>query len=131
MKKIKIVVVFVFTLIFSTALFAQKSTWKEMDDFHTVMSTTFHPAEENDLGPVKAKADELVNKAIAWKKSVVPAGYDATLTKPVLKKLVAQLKELQGAVAAKKSDADLKEKITEAHDSFHEIMEKCRKEDKH
>lgn len=131
MKKIKMVIVFVFTVIFSSALFAQKATWKEMDDFHTVMSTTFHPAEENDFGPVKAKADELVNKAITWKKSVVPAGYDATLTKPVLKKLVAQLKELQGAVAAKKSDADLKEKITEAHDSFHEIMEKCRKEDKH
>ena len=131
MKRIKMVFVLLFTCFISSSLFAQKASWKEMEDFHTVMSTTFHPAEENDLGPVKTKSDELVSKAISWKKSSVPEGYDASLTKPVLKKLVTQCKELQSAVAAKKSDTELKVKITEAHDTFHEIMEKCRKEDKH
>ncbi len=103
-----------------------KENWKEMHDFHAVMSSTFHPAEENDFGPLKENAEELVKRSKAWQSSAVPKGYDGKATKPILDKLVMQCHAIQDAVSKKKSDAELMKMITEAHDIFHEIMEKCR-----
>lgn len=109
-------------------LFAQHTAgaWKEMSDFHEVMSTTFHPAEEGNLQPLRMKAEELYTRAKSWKASAVPAGYDAAKTKDTLKRLVKQCKVVKKAVKAKKTDAELTTEITKAHDVFHEIMEKCR-----
>ena len=104
-----------------------KANWKEMHDFHGVMSKTFHPAEENDLGPLKENSAELLTLAKAWQQSKVPQGYDRQVTDPILDKLVQQFVEIQAAVKAKKSDPELKKMITEAHDIFHELMEKCKK----
>lgn len=109
------------------SLFSQaKATWQEMYDFHEVMSTTFHPAEEGNLAPLREKAGQLVQRAQAWQKSAVPAGYKAAQTSDTLKRLVKQCKAVQKAVKKKKSDAELTAMITTAHDIFHEIMEKCR-----
>ena len=51
-------------IIFSSVAFPsfaqEKAKWKEMEDFHTVMSTTFHPAEEDNLQPLKEKAGDLL-----------------------------------------------------------------------
>ncbi len=107
---------------------AQQNTWKEMDEFHAVMSATFHPAEENNLRPLKEKSGELLTKAKAWKESAVPAGYNAAIVSPILHKLVKQCKGIQKSVSKNKPDSTLKSRITEAHDTFHEIMEKCRNE---
>jgi hypothetical protein len=112
----------------TTVAFSQKAEWKEMNDFHKVMGGTFHPAEENKLQPLKDNATELVLKAKTWQSSAVPAGFNAAATKPILKKLVKQCKGIEKSVKKNKSDADLKSMITAAHDTFHEIMEKCRDE---
>ena len=103
-----------------------KADWKEMHDFHEVMSTTFHPAEEGNLKPLREKADLLYTRAKAWKASAVPAGYNAAKTADTLKRLVKQCKSVKKAVKANKTDAELTAMITEAHEVFHEIMEKCR-----
>lgn len=99
-------------------------SWKEMEDFHAVMSATFHSSEEDNLQPLKEKAGDLLAKAIAWQKATVPQGYNGELTKPILKRLVQQCKKIKQAVQ-KKSDAELIKMITEAHEIFHEIKEKC------
>lgn len=104
----------------------KKAQWKEMMDFHEVMSTSFHPAEEGNLAPLREKAGLLVERAEAWKKSAVPAGYKPDQTADVLKRLVKQCKVVKKAVKKGKSDAELTTLITTAHDIFHEIMEKCR-----
>ncbi|MBK7558872.1 MAG: hypothetical protein IPI54_11630 [Chitinophagaceae bacterium] len=92
------------------------------------MSITFHPAEEDNLEPVKKNAAELLSRAKAWQKADAPAGYNGTATQPVLKQLVKQCKLINAAVKKNnKSDAELKIMITRAHDIFHEIKEKCRK----
>lgn len=106
--------------------YAQKVEWKAMQDFHAVMSTTFHPAEENNLKPTRANAQKLLLVAQKWQKSTVPAGFNVILAKPVLKKLVKDCSMVAQAVKAKKSDAELKKLITKAHDTFHEFTEKCR-----
>jgi hypothetical protein len=123
MKKLFLLATCILSVLLATA---QKTIWKEMEDFHSVMSATFHPAEENKLQPVKDSATELLTKAKAWQKAAVPAGYKAGVTKPILKKLVQQCAVIRQSVKAKKTDAVLKQQITTAHDIFHEIMEKCR-----
>lgn len=110
------------------AVGAQKAEWKEMKDFHAVMSATFHPAEENNLQPLKEKAADLEAKAKLWQQSAVPAGFNALVTKPILNKLLQQCKLIKKSVNNKKPDTVLKEQITAAHETFHEITEKCREE---
>lgn len=122
-------ILFAFIVLFTfNAATAQKAGWPEMKAFHGVMSTSFHSAEDNNLGPLKDSAQSLVARAKAWQASPVPEGYKADMTKPILEKLVKQCQEINKAVGKGKSDAELKEMITKAHDTFHEIMEKCREE---
>ena len=65
MKKIACLLAVAFVL--NASIQAQeKMNWKEMSDFHTVMSETFHPSEEGKLGPIKSRSQEMVDKAIAW-----------------------------------------------------------------
>ena len=64
--------------------------------------------------------------AKTWQKSVVPVGFKADVTKPILKRLVKECSEIKKAVENKKPESELKAMITKAHDVFHEIMEKCR-----
>lgn len=120
-----IFLMFFFTFLTSSLFSQEKTSWKEMEDFHGVMSSTFHPAEEDNLQPVKSNAGNLLKKAKAWQKSSVPQGFNAAATKPILKNLVKQCTVIKEAVAQKKSDAELKVLITEAHEVFHEIKEKC------
>jgi len=119
---------------FAVIAFAQaqeKKTWKEMHDFHTVMSETFHPAEEGHLDPIKKRSQEMVDKAVAWQKSTAPEGYDKSKVDGSLKKLVKGTKELNTLVKAKSSDKILTDKLSGLHDIFHEIMEKCEKGEHH
>jgi hypothetical protein len=130
MKGIACLFVSVFALIaFANA--QEKKSWKEMDDFHAVMSSTFHPAEEGQLDPIKKRSQEMVDKAAAWQKSTAPEGYDKEKVEGSLKKLVQGTKELNKLVKAKSSDKVLKEKLSGLHDIFHEIMEKCEKGEHH
>jgi hypothetical protein len=119
---------------FAIIAFAQaqeKKTWKEMNDFHTVMSETFHPAEEGHLDPIKKRSQEMADKAVAWQKSTAPEGYDKQKVDGSLKKLVKGTKELNNLVKAKSSDKVLTNKLSGLHDIFHEIMEKCEKGEHH
>lgn len=124
MKKIWIMSLLI---IAGLSLRAQKANWKEMHDFHDIMGATFHPAEENNLQPLKDSAAVLLERAKTWQKSVVPEGYNGTITQPILEQLVKECKAIKKAITDKKPDAELKSMITKAHDTFHEIMEKCRK----
>lgn len=105
---------------------AQKANWKEMHDFHAIMSSTFHPTEEGNLQPLKDSSAALLKAAKSWQKSTVPEGYNASSVQPVLTRLTDECAAINNAVKAKKPDADLTKMITKAHDTFHEIMEKCK-----
>lgn len=129
MKSIKTLSLALIALVFSLTANAQ-AEWKELKDFHTVMSKSFHPSEEGKLQPLKDNAADLVAKAKAWNESKAPAGYDKDKVAKTLGKLVRKCEEVQAAVVAKKSDDDLKKLIGEAHDIFHQIVEKCSKPEK-
>lgn len=105
----------------------KKAAWKELQDFHAVMSKSFHPTEEGNFKPLKENAALLVERAKKWKASAVPAGYDATKTAETLGRLVDACTDLNEKVIKGADDKDLSATITHAHDIFHEIVEKCRK----
>lgn len=127
MKKFKILFFMTAFSLATHSVFSQEAKWTEMENFHSIMSVTFHPAEENNLQPLKEKAAELVTQAKAWLKATAPEGYNGTVTKPILKKLVKQCKLIDEAVKQNRSDGELKTMITRAHDIFHQIKEKCKK----
>ena len=106
----------------------QKAKWNEMETFHDVMAKTFHPAEERKLDPIRSRSQEMVEKAIAWKNSTAPEGYDQGAVKETLKKLVKGAKDVNKLVQKNASDKEIKEELSKLHDLFHEIMEKCEKE---
>jgi hypothetical protein len=128
MKKLAVVLLMTAALLVSNASFSQKAKWKEMEDFHTVMGATFHPAEEGKLEPIRTRSKEMVDKAKAWEKSTAPEGYDKKAVSATLKKLVAGAKELDKMVKSKADDQALVARLSSLHDVFHEIMEKCQKE---
>jgi hypothetical protein len=130
MKKFACLFIVAFTLIIHAGA-QEKKAWKEMDDFHNVMRETFHPAEEGHFDPIKTRSLEMADKAVAWKKSIAPEGYDKKSVNVSLDKLVKGAKELDKLVKAKSTDKTIKEKLTGLHNIFHEIMEKCSGEDHH
>ncbi|HLG40773.1 MAG TPA: hypothetical protein VI461_13935 [Chitinophagaceae bacterium] len=130
MKKFVCLFIAAFAIIASVSA-QEKKSWKEMNDFHAVMSETFHPAEEGKLDPIKTRSQEMVDKAVTWKNSAAPEGYDKNAVKKPLQKLVKGSKELNKLVKGKASDEELKKKLSALHDVFHEITEKCEKEEHH
>ncbi|MEP7163407.1 MAG: hypothetical protein ABI741_01870 [Ferruginibacter sp.] len=111
--------------------FAQsgKTGWPEMKTFHSFMSSTYHPTEEGNFKPLREKADSLLITAKAWQASKIPANYKVEETTATLGELVKQCENIVGAIKAKAADEKLKVLISDAHDMFHKIVEKCRKED--
>jgi hypothetical protein len=106
---------------------SEKATWPEMKAFHALMSTSFHPTEEGNFAPLRAKADSLYAAAKAWQASAIPADFKPEETKATLEKLVAKCKIIAGAVKANAEDVKLKDLITGAHEIFHKIVGECKK----
>jgi hypothetical protein len=129
MKKILSLLLIIAAVVVAKPVHAQqKAKWNEMDTFHDVMAKTFHPAEEGKMEPIRSRSQEMVEKAIAWKNSTAPAGYDQDAVKETLKKLVKGAKEVNKLVQKNAADKEIKEELSKLHDVFHEIMEKCEKE---
>lgn len=99
--------------------------WPELDNYHAVMAKTFHPAEEGNLKPLYANAEELAAKAVVLKKSVIPAKYQKPGVKESVEALEKESAALAKMVKKKKSEDELKKAIFALHDRFHEVMEKC------
>lgn len=132
MKKLVLLAFAMSALLFARPLAAQeKAKWAEKDAFHEVMSKTFHPVEEGKFEPIKARSGEMLEKAIAWKNSTAPAGYDMKLVKKDLGTLVKGVKKLNKIIKKNATDAEIKAQLTELHDIFHGITEKCDGEEKH
>ncbi len=120
-------------MIATTVAFSQSALdkWPEMKSFHSVMAQTFHPSEEGDLKPIKARIGEFVTKAEAAQKSTIPADIKTDQLVASLDRLAAGSKELQVMIDKKESDEAITKKLSSLHDNFHEIAGMCRKDDGH
>ena len=131
MKKMLFIAALVVFVFAGSVQAQEKPKWNELEAFHEVMSKTFHPAEEGKLEPIRSRSQEMVDKAVAWNSSSAPAGYDKNAVKKNLKKLVTGAKAINKLVQNKATDNEIKEQLSSLHDVFHEIVEKCEKEDHH
>lgn len=117
----------ILAFIFTTNLFAQKEeaiSWKELKDFHDMVSPIYHNSEKGNFATVRDSSKLLLKRAQTLNKAVLPEGMNKTTFKPLTKKLVADTKEVNAAVKAKKTDAEIKPLLHKVHEDFHEILEK-------
>jgi hypothetical protein len=128
MKKILLVAIACFI---SQVGFSGPGNWAELKSFHEVMSQTFHPSEEGNLVPIKERSGEMVVKAEALQNSKIPAEFANEKIQASIKQLVIGSKELNVMIDKKAPDADITSKLSAVHDTFHEIVGLCSKEDKH
>lgn len=131
MKNIKFLFAAI-ALFFISFASAQVKDWKEKNEFHKVMSQTFHPAEEGNLAPIKSKIEEMQAKAVAFQKSEIPAELpNKEEIKKNLDELVNGTKVLAKEIKKNASDEVIKTQLTALHDVFHKIVGLCSAEDKH
>lgn len=102
------------------------AVWPALDEYHKVMSKTFHPAEEGNLDPLKSNAADLAAKATLLKQSKIPADFKKEGIKQSVSLLEKESAALAKLVKNKKSDEELMKAITALHDRFHEIVGLCR-----
>jgi len=102
------------------------SQWPTLDEYHKVMSKTFHPAEEGNLNPVKANASELAAKATVLKNSAIPVAFQKKGMQNSVNLLETESIALAKMVSEKKPDTVLKKAIFDLHERFHEIMGMCK-----
>jgi len=103
-----------------------KLEWKELSEFHTVMSQTFHPAEEGNFKPIRERSAEMIEKAAAWQKSAIPADYKSVKKiKKNLALLVKGTKALDKNIKSGSSDEKILTDLTALHDVFHNVVGLC------
>ncbi|MFM8450926.1 MAG: hypothetical protein ACKOAY_12540 [Haliscomenobacter sp.] len=98
--------------------------WNKMvDAYHAVMSTSFHPAEEGDLAPLKKQASLLAQRATDWASIPLSPALEAKGAPQQLKKLVEGSQGIARLVAEGADDPTLTKAITDLHDVFHLLAE--------
>lgn len=118
----------VFALIFIANTTSAQSTfdkWPAIKEFHEVMSETFHPAEEGNLAPIKARSEEMMNKASQLLKAEIPLEFKTDAIISSAERLQIKSKALHKLVQSNAADVAIVKSITDLHDTFHEIVGLC------
>ncbi len=103
------------------------TAWKELDDFHTVMDGTFHPAEDGNFDPIKKEIKNMVKVAKKLKKNAIPTLFDSEMTKIAVADLEKGTLAFQKSVKNKKmSKEDLMKEFEELHHKFHKVLDLAR-----
>ena len=114
-------------IVVANAVSAQSTfeKWSAIKEFHEVMSQTFHPAEEGNFTPIRARSEEMMNKAAMVLKSDIPAEFRTNAILASSERLQLQSKVLHKLITLNGSDAFILKSITDLHDTFHEIVGLC------
>ncbi len=121
------------TLIFLANTISAQSTfekWPAIKEFHEIMSQTFHPAEEGNFDPIKARSEEMMLKAAILLKSEIPEEFKTEGIFASAGRLETKSVALHKLVTSKATDDILFKSITDLHDTFHEIVGLCSEEKK-
>jgi len=116
------------TFIFVANSISAQSTfekWPAIKEFHEVMSQTFHPAEEGNFAPIKARSEEMMAKATKVVKSDIPAAFKTEAILASAARLETRSAALHKLVTSGATDDVIFKSITALHDTFHEIVGLC------
>jgi len=126
MKHLKVFLVLALIVV-ANSVSAQSTfeTWHAIKEFHEVMSQTFHPAEEGNLAPIKARSEEMMNKATMLLKSDIPTEFRTDAILASAERLQLKSKALHKLVKSNGTDVAIVKSITDLHDTFHQIVGLC------
>lgn len=99
-----------------------KSSWAAFNEFEQLYGRIMLPAQSGDYAQLKLKASELEMKAEALLKSNVPASFQNTDIKSVLKNLASEVKDVVKSATKKPKDEVIKEKLMKLQ-SAHSALE--------
>lgn len=119
------------TFIFVVNSISAQSTfekWPAIKEFHEVMSQTFHPAEEGNFAPIKARSEEMMTKATKVVKSDIPAAFKTKAILASAGKLETQSAALNKLVTSGATNEVIFKSLTALHDTFHQIVGLCSEE---
>ena len=108
-----------------------KSGWKELDAYHTLMAASWHPAKENNLKPIRAKADSLAAAAKVWTESKAPAACDNKAIKDAIADVMTGTTKVLHLVHGNAADADVKAALHDVHERFEVVEKGCKPEKAH
>ncbi len=103
----------------------EKDGWTELNDFHDIISQTFHPSEEGNLKPVRGRSGELLSKAKALKGGRFPASFNTPEIKKTIDDLVKGAASVNQMVIKKAGDKTITKKLDEVHNLYHAILALC------
>lgn len=126
MKHLKAFLVLAFIVV-ANSVSAQTTfdKWPAIKEFNEVMSQTFHPAEEGNLAPIKARSEEIMNKAAMLLKSDIPTEFRTDAILASAERLQLKSKALHKLVQSNGTDAAIVKSITDLHDTYHQIVGLC------
>jgi hypothetical protein len=101
--------------------------WKQMHDYHELLSKTFHPAEEGNFEPIKKASEDLVLKAEALDFKTMPEDLRTNKVEETIALLKKQTKTVNDLVQRKAPNAEIMRAFENLHDIFHRIVEICEK----
>jgi len=104
--------------------------WPAIKEFHTVMSQTFHPAEEGDFTPIKARSEEMLTKATLVIKSDIPAAFKTEAILASAGRLESKSAAVHKLVTSGATNEVIFKSLNDLHDTFHEIVGLCSEEKK-
>lgn len=125
MKSLKLLVAFF--LLMNNIVSSQAITdkWKQLHDYHEMLSKTFHPAEEGNFNPIKNSSKELVAKVEALDVTTMPQDIRTPKVEETIATLKRQTKLVDEMVQKKAPDAELMRAFENLHDIFHRIVQMC------
>jgi hypothetical protein len=104
----------------------ERDQWSELNEFHKVMSQTFHPSERGNLEPIRLRSGEMVEKALALQKGKIPSSFMIQDVIWAIDNLVSGSTSLHQLIIDKADDKMIIFKLNELHDTFHVIQGVCR-----
>lgn len=126
MKALRLALVLLVTT-FAFQMNAQSAAtkWSQLNEYHELLSKTFHPAENGNLNAIKNAHDYLVQRSEALDVTMMPSELKSeTLIAQVgvLKKMTKKLSEL---ITNKAPDVEIMRTFQNVHDIFHKIEKEC------
>lgn len=106
--------------------YLEMDSWTALNEFHKILSQTYHPAEEGNMDPIKTRSAELMLAAVNLKSSKKPKSVDTAEINSSIEILVKKSNELHKMVKKKMTNPILKAKLYEIHQEFHKLEESCK-----
>lgn len=126
MKYIKsLLAIVAFFTISSVSAQSITEKWKQLNDYHELLSKTFHPAEDGNFDPIKNSSEELVVKAEALDLKTMPQELRTSQLDETIAVLKKQTKTVNDLVQKKAPNAEIMRAFQNLHDVFHRIVEIC------